>query len=143
MHRIYVTFISPFDLILSYCQLVCRRIPEDSTEATLAAVAMIFLEFLQPTYQFSYLFLSCRRIPKDLTEATLAGGALSIVAAVAMIFLFGMELQAFLQTSATTTVIIDRSRDGDVMRINFNFSFPALSCEFASVDVSDVLGTVS
>jgi hypothetical protein len=89
------------------------------------------------------IFYSCRRIPKDLTEATLAGGALSIVAAVAMIFLFGMELQAFLQTSATTTVIIDRSRDGDVMRINFNFSFPALSCEFASVDVSDVLGTVS
>lgn len=87
--------------------------------------------------------LTCRRIPRDLTEATLAGGTLSVVASIAMVLLFGMELQTYLSTSATTTVIIDRSRDGDVMRINFNFSFPALSCEFASVDVSDVLGTVS
>jgi hypothetical protein len=38
---------------------------------------------------------------------------------------------------------VDRSRDGEYLRIDFNLSFPALSCEFASVDVSDVLGTVS
>lgn len=31
-----------------------------------------------------------RKIPRDLTEASLSGAGLSIVAALAMIFLFGM-----------------------------------------------------
>ncbi|XP_010545546.1 PREDICTED: protein disulfide-isomerase 5-3 [Tarenaya hassleriana] len=82
-----------------------------------------------------------RKIPRDLTEASLSGAGLSIVAALAMIFLFGMELSSYLAISTTTSVIVDKSSDGDFLRIDFNVSFPALSCEFASVDVSDVLGT--
>ena len=31
---------------------------------------------------------------------------------------------------------------GDSLRINFNVSFPHLQCQYASVDVSDVLGMV-
>ncbi|CAH9083537.1 unnamed protein product [Cuscuta europaea] len=58
-----------------------------------------------------------------------------------MILLFGMELHHYLAVSTTTSVVVDRSADGDFLRIDFNISFPALSCEFASVDVSDVLGT--
>ncbi|MED6160877.1 Protein disulfide-isomerase 5-4 [Stylosanthes scabra] len=82
-----------------------------------------------------------RKIPRDLTEASLSGAGLSIVAALAMIFLFGMELSNYLSVSTTTSVIVDKSSDGEFLRIDFNISFPALSCEFASVDVSDVLGT--
>ncbi|KAK7401908.1 hypothetical protein VNO78_13767 [Psophocarpus tetragonolobus] len=82
-----------------------------------------------------------RKIPRDLTEASLSGAGLSIVAALAMIFLFGMELNSYLSVSTSTSVIVDKSSDGDYLRIDFNISFPALSCEFASVDVSDVLGT--
>ncbi|CAI8592997.1 unnamed protein product [Vicia faba] len=82
-----------------------------------------------------------RKIPRDLTEASLSGAGLSIVAALTMVFLFGMELSEYLSVSTSTSVIIDKSSDGDFLRIDFNFSFPALSCEFASVDVSDVLGT--
>ncbi|CAM8986943.1 hypothetical protein QQ045_007347 [Rhodiola kirilowii] len=82
-----------------------------------------------------------RKIPRDLTEASLSGAGLSIVAALAMILLFGMELSNYFAVSTTTSVIVDRSLDGDFVRIEFNISFPALSCEFASVDVSDVLGT--
>ncbi|CAM8986949.1 unnamed protein product [Rhodiola kirilowii] len=52
-----------------------------------------------------------------------------------------MELSNYFAVSTTTSVIVDRSLDGDFVRIEFNISFPALSCEFASVDVSDVLGT--
>lgn len=38
-----------------------------------------------------FLFcLLCRKIPRDLTEASLSGAGLSILAAFAMIFLFGM-----------------------------------------------------
>uniref|UniRef100_A0A453BDN3 Thioredoxin domain-containing protein n=1 Tax=Aegilops tauschii subsp. strangulata TaxID=200361 RepID=A0A453BDN3_AEGTS len=82
-----------------------------------------------------------RKIPRDLTEASLSGAGLSIFAALAMVFLFGMELSSYLAVNTTTSVIVDRSSDGEFLRIDFNLSFPALSCEFASVDVSDVLGT--
>ncbi|KAL3508524.1 hypothetical protein ACH5RR_027925 [Cinchona calisaya] len=82
-----------------------------------------------------------RKIPRDLTEASLSGAGLSIIAAFSMIFLFGMELNDYLTVSTSTSVVIDNSSDGEFLRIDFNISFPALSCEFASVDVSDVLGT--
>ncbi|KAL6283887.1 hypothetical protein ACE6H2_014816 [Prunus campanulata] len=82
-----------------------------------------------------------RKIPRDLTEASLSGAGLSIIAALAMMFLFGMELNSYLAFSTSTSVIVDKSSDGDFLRIEFNISFPALSCEFASVDISDVLGT--
>eukprot|EP00250_Pteridium_aquilinum_P028212 c36775_g1_i1 orf=195-1649(+) len=82
-----------------------------------------------------------RKIPRDLTEATLSGAGLSIVAALFMILLFGMELNNYLNVATTTSIVLDGSKDGDFLRIDFNMSFPALSCEFASVDVSDVLGT--
>eukprot|EP01018_Ginkgo_biloba_P019501 Gb_13605 [translate_table: standard] len=82
-----------------------------------------------------------RKIPRDLTEASLSGAGLSLIAAFSMIFLFGMELNNYLTVSTTTSVIVDRSLDGEHLRIDFNISFLALSCEFASVDVSDVLGT--
>ncbi|PQQ16226.1 protein disulfide-isomerase 5-3 [Prunus yedoensis var. nudiflora] len=81
-----------------------------------------------------------RKIPRDLTEASLSGAGLSIMAALAMMFLFGMELNSYLAFSTSTSVIVDKSSDGDFLRIEFNISFPALSCEFASVDISDVLG---
>ncbi|KAK6946858.1 Thioredoxin domain [Dillenia turbinata] len=82
-----------------------------------------------------------RKIPRDLTEASFSGAGLSIVAALFMIFLFGMELNDYMKVSTSTSVIVDRGTDGEFLRIEFNISFPALSCEFASVDVSDVLGT--
>ncbi|KAK9269549.1 hypothetical protein L1049_001325 [Liquidambar formosana] len=82
-----------------------------------------------------------RKIPRDLTEASLSGAGLSIIAALSIVFLFGMELSNYLAVSTSTSVIVDRSSDGDFLRIDFNISFPALSCEFASVDLSDVLGT--
>jgi len=33
------------------------------------------------------------------------------------------------------------STQGELLRVNFNVSFPALSCEFLTLDVSDALGT--
>ena len=39
-------------------------------------------------------------------------------------------------------MVVDRSVHGDLLRVNFNISFPALACEFASLDISDALGTV-
>ncbi|KAL7598844.1 hypothetical protein Lser_V15G21017 [Lactuca serriola] len=82
-----------------------------------------------------------RKIPSDMTEASLSGAGISIMAAFSMMFLFGMELQNYLTMSTTTSVIVDQSSDSEFLLIGFNMSFPALSCEFASLDVSDVLGT--
>ncbi|KAF2581195.1 hypothetical protein F2Q68_00003262 [Brassica cretica] len=84
-----------------------------------------------------------KKILRDLTEASFSGAGLSIVAALVMMLLFGMELSSYLEVTTTTAVVVDKSSDGDFLRIDFNISFPALSCEFASLDVSDVLGTVS
>ena len=50
------------------------------------------------------------------------------------------EINSYLQPIFKTKVVVDRSVDGELMRINFNVSFPALSCEFASVDVGDAMG---
>jgi hypothetical protein len=61
-----------------------------------------------------------RKIPRDLTEASLSGAGLSIVAALFMMFLFGMELSSYLEVNTTTAVIVDKSSDGDFLRIDFN-----------------------
>uniref|UniRef100_A0A7N1A684 Thioredoxin domain-containing protein n=1 Tax=Kalanchoe fedtschenkoi TaxID=63787 RepID=A0A7N1A684_KALFE len=82
-----------------------------------------------------------RKIPRDLTEASLSGAGLSVLATLCMLFLFGMELSNYMAVNTSTSVIVDRSTDEEFLRIQLNISFPALSCEFASVDVSDVLGT--
>ena len=50
------------------------------------------------------------------------------------------EVNNYMQPIFKTKVVVDRSVDGELMRINFNVSFPALSCEFASVDVGDAMG---
>ena len=52
------------------------------------------------------------------------------------------ELNSYLALETQTSMIVDRSAQGELLRINFNISFPALSCEFATLDVSDALGTV-
>ncbi|KAL4580188.1 hypothetical protein LXL04_016370 [Taraxacum kok-saghyz] len=82
-----------------------------------------------------------RKTPRDLTEASLSGATISVIAAIAMIFLFGMEIHNYLTISTATSIVVDKSSCEDSLRIDFNISFPVLSCEFASVDVSDVLGT--
>ncbi|PIA31954.1 hypothetical protein AQUCO_04700075v1 [Aquilegia coerulea] len=53
----------------------------------------------------------------------------------------GMELNEYMTVNTSTSVVVDKSSDGEFLRIELNISFPALSCEFASVDVNDVLGT--
>ncbi|GFH14522.1 protein disulfide isomerase, partial [Haematococcus lacustris] len=73
-----------------------------------------------------------KKSPSDLTEATLAGAWLSIAAT---------ELYSFLTIQTSTQLIVDRSSPSELLKINFNISFPALSCEFATLDVSDALGT--
>ena len=81
-----------------------------------------------------------RKIPKDMTEGTIPGSVISLVASVVIGMLLISEISTYITPAFNTRVVVDRSLDGDLMRINFNVSFPALSCEFASVDVGDAMG---
>ena len=45
-----------------------------------------------------------------------------------------------MKVETKSDLIVDRSLHGELLRINFNISFPALSCEFATLDISDALG---
>ena len=47
-----------------------------------------------------------------------------------------------MKTDTRSELVVDRSAHGELLRINFNVSFPALSCEFATLDVSDAMGMV-
>jgi hypothetical protein len=52
------------------------------------------------------------------------------------------EFSSFISVNPHTQLIVDRSSSNELLKINFNISLPALSCEFATLDVSDALGTV-
>ena len=49
-------------------------------------------------------------------------------------------MSTYLRVETQTDLVVDRSLHGELLRINFNLSFPALSCEFATLDISDTLG---
>lgn len=82
-----------------------------------------------------------KKMPSDLTEATLAGAWISVSAAALMGLLLFMEMSSFMRLQTATELVVDRSAQHELLRVNFNISFPALSCEFATLDVSDSLGT--
>lgn len=50
------------------------------------------------------------------------------------------EMHSFLKTSTHTEMIVDRSAHGELLRVNFDLSFPRMSCEFATLDISDAMG---
>jgi len=81
-----------------------------------------------------------RRIPKDLTETSIHGSLLSVCASIFMLVLFVAELWAFLSIQYASNVVIDPNTDS-LLRINFNITVMDLPCEFATIDVIDVLGT--
>jgi len=88
---------------------------------------------LKLTYNLDVFF-------SDLTEATLAGASISIAAAVTIIFLLTAELSTYMSLETKTDMIVDRSLHGELLRINFNMSFPSLSCEYGTLDISDAMG---
>jgi protein disulfide-isomerase-like protein len=59
-----------------------------------------------------------------------------------MLVLFIAELWAFLSTNISTAVVIDPNTES-LLRINFNITVLDMPCEYATIDVVDVLGTRS
>jgi protein disulfide-isomerase-like protein len=81
-----------------------------------------------------------RKIPKDLTETSTHGAVLSICASLFMMILFVAELWAFLSLHVSTNIVLDPNTE-KLLRINFNITVLDVPCEYAMIDIVDVLGT--
>eukprot|EP00658_Telonema_sp_P-2_P035173 TRINITY_DN25627_c0_g1_i5.p1 TRINITY_DN25627_c0_g1~~TRINITY_DN25627_c0_g1_i5.p1 ORF type:complete len:423 (+),score=117.51 TRINITY_DN25627_c0_g1_i5:196-1464(+) len=83
-----------------------------------------------------------RKTPVDLTEATSSGGVISIVALLIMVYLFLSQLIMFWQVQTVTDIVMDNSSGSQAtMGIDFDVTLARLPCQYASVDVLDILGT--
>ncbi|CAI9787758.1 unnamed protein product [Fraxinus pennsylvanica] len=80
------------------------------------------------------------KVSRDWTKGSISA-VLSIIAALSIIFLVGRGVDIYLGVSTYSSIVVDKSFGGDLLLIDFNISFPALPCEFASVGVSDFFGT--
>merc|ERR1711998_378342 len=97
--------------------------------------------------------LSWRKIKKDLqnelTEASAGGGFISIIAGIIMMYLIFSQISEYRTLNSETTVVLDHysssatgtGGEEELMQVNFNFTFPKLSCEYASVDAMNFMGT--
>lgn len=81
-----------------------------------------------------------KKLPSDFVEGTLAGAWISMLAAVLIGMLLLLELSSFMALQKDEELVIDNSPEGDLLKISFNISFPYVTCELATVDVSDALG---
>lgn len=81
-----------------------------------------------------------RKIPKDLTETSTLSTGLSVCATGFMLILFVAELWAYLSLNISSNIILDPNTE-NLLRVNFNITVLDLPCEYAVIDVVDVLGT--
>jgi protein disulfide-isomerase-like protein len=81
-----------------------------------------------------------RRIPKDLTITTTHGFALSVCSIVVILLLFIAETRDFLVPNVISSAVVDMNTAA-TMRITFNITMLAVSCEFATINTFDVLGS--
>lgn len=83
-----------------------------------------------------------RKTPQDLTESTTSGGAISLVALVLMVYLFVSQLFLFFEVKHNTDIVMDSSTGTlATMGIDFDITLTRVPCQYASVDIFDVLGT--
>lgn len=82
-----------------------------------------------------------RKVPRDLTEPTLSGAAVSCCTVSLALYLFITEFAVFTQRRWESEMLIDESTSEEKLQININITFPALPCEFLSLDAQDVMGS--
>ncbi|KAK9069533.1 hypothetical protein SSX86_011437 [Deinandra increscens subsp. villosa] len=79
------------------------------------------------------------KINEDFYSRTLSGGVITLVSSIAMFLLFFSELGLYLHTVTETKLVVDTSR-GEKLHINFDITFPAVSCTLLSLDAMDISG---
>lgn len=87
--------------------------------------------------RFDFFF----KMEEDLmADPTVHGTLLSASAIVFMVILFCVELSAYMESKIETAVAMDSNRNS-LIRINFNITLMDLSCDYATVDLLDNIGT--
>ncbi|KAJ1901464.1 ER-derived vesicles protein erv46 [Kickxella alabastrina] len=76
---------------------------------------------------------------EDFSTRTLAGGILTVVAALAIAVLVGMELMAYGRSELVPTLAVDRER-AEKMRISFDITLPRAPCIVLGIAVADTAG---
>uniref|UniRef100_A0A7S2SF83 Thioredoxin domain-containing protein n=1 Tax=Rhizochromulina marina TaxID=1034831 RepID=A0A7S2SF83_9STRA len=89
---------------------------------------------------FSKLDMFVKLDEELLHESTYFGSIVSVVCLVIMVLLMIMETGEFLNTSFQSKITIDDDAMSQI-RINFNITMHDLSCDYATVDLLDVIGT--
>lgn len=94
--------------------------------------------------------ISIRKVPTDLTEGSTCGTILTILCYIIVAVLIGFELNNYLTVEskagylflclARTDYTIEQHND-EFIRISFDITMPKLSCEYASLDVVNQMGT--
>jgi len=87
-----------------------------------------------------------RKVPREFTEGTPTGVVLSIISAIVMGTLFVLEFRSYRRTSTVTDLVMDPGGSDGTGSANdffiaFKVTMPELICQFASVEVSDSMGT--
>ncbi|KAG1368771.1 putative endoplasmic reticulum-Golgi intermediate compartment protein 3 [Cocos nucifera] len=76
------------------------------------------------------------KINEDFYSRTFTGG---LISSIIMLLLFISEARLYFYSETETKLIVDTSR-GERLRINFDITFPSLSCSLVSVDTMDIIG---
>lgn len=79
------------------------------------------------------------KLHEDMQVRTLGGAAVSVVAGLFITILFFTELNLFLTTETVDHVYVDTNTH-DILRINFNITFPHIPCNLLSLDAMDISG---
>ncbi|XP_062077165.1 uncharacterized protein LOC133782035 [Humulus lupulus] len=79
------------------------------------------------------------KVNEDFYNRTLSGGVITIVSSLVMLILFFSEFSLFLHTVKETKLVVDTSR-GEILKINFDVTFPVLPCSLLSLDAIDISG---
>ncbi|XP_076960217.1 uncharacterized protein LOC143636525 [Bidens hawaiensis] len=79
------------------------------------------------------------KVNEDFYSRTLSGGIITLASSIAMILLLFSELCLYLLTLTQTKLLVDTSR-GETLKINFDITFPAISCTLLSLDAIDISG---
>ena len=121
-----------------------RRVAFSHNSATADAVAAMLR--LRDAHFF-------RKVPRDVSEATSSGGIISIFAMLTIGWLVWSQWAEYRTPHPVTQLRLDRDRrghslssrrgvwGGDTLRINFNITMSHMPCQFASLQVTDHVGS--
>ncbi|PON63859.1 Endoplasmic reticulum vesicle transporter, C-terminal [Parasponia andersonii] len=79
------------------------------------------------------------KVNEDFYSRTLSGGVITLVSSFVMLLLFFSEFGLYLNTVKETKLVVDTSR-GEILRINFDVTFPVIPCSLLSLDAVDISG---